>query len=154
MKQYLSRLGLLTVLLAIVFAPPVTQAQQEVYQCYYTYTQGVPGQPTCSVQATMQAPNTAGALTLVAGGTAQTLFTTNEVLHGCAIMNPSTATEQGIGTAESITIDFTGKAAAAGAGTATTILEAGQSVGCASGNTTSISWIATTTGHKINASKW
>ena len=143
----------LLVLAALACVAPA-HAQQEVYLCYFNPSQGNPPQPVCAWQATPKAPSTAGALTLVAGATAQTLFNANEVLHGCAIMNPTTATEQGIGAAESITVDFTGKAAVAGGGAAVTILEAGQSVGCAMGNTTSISWIATTTGHKINAWMW
>lgn len=150
----MKRLGLIAVaFLALAFAGPAV-AQQEVYICYYTPQVGPNNQPTCSLSISPASPTTAGALTLVAGATAQPLFGASEVLHGCSITNPPTAAEQGIGAAESITIDFTGHAAVAGGGLGTTILEAGQSVGCGAGITNSISWIATTIGHKINAVRW
>lgn len=139
----------------LFFLLPVlpASAQQEVYICNYTAS-NQNGQPSCELMITANAPSTAGALTLVTGGAAQTLFAAKEVLHGCSITNPTTATEQGIGAAEAISLSFTATAAVAGGGVATVILEAGQSVGCGMGMTNPVSWIAATTGHKINAVRW
>jgi hypothetical protein len=103
------------------------------------------------VATTVSAPS--GALTLASGATAQTLFNANEVINGCAIINPLTATEQGIGAAESITISFI-TTAVAGGGRPTSILEAGQAIACPQGLTQPVSWIATTTSHAINVVKW
>ena len=94
-----------------------------------------------------------GSLTLATGGAAQTLFAAGEVVAGCVIGNPTTATEEGIGAAEAISVSLI-TTAVAGGGVATTILEAGQWMGCGAGLTTAVSWIAATTGHKINAYVW
>ena len=142
---------LLILIAAAVVSP--AKAQQQVYVC--NFTEGVANRPpTCEVLITANAPTTSGAMTLVAGGTAQTLFAAMEVLHGCVIINPTTATEEGIGATEAISVSFTAVAAVGGGGVATTILEPGQAVSCGQGMTNAITWIATTTGHKINAWRW
>jgi hypothetical protein len=96
-------------------------------------------------QYTPVAPS--GALTLATGGTAQNLFAAGEVVHGCTIVNPSTATE-------AIWVDFTGAAAVAAAGHTSVQLAIGTPIPCGVGLSTSVSWIAATTGHAISASRW
>lgn len=103
---------------------------------------------------TGSAAATAGATTLAAGATAQTLFTAAEVTHGCAIQNPSTATLQGIATAESIWVDVTGTDAVEAAASSSVEIAPGSSFPCPGGNAPKITWIATTIGHKISAYKW
>lgn len=93
-----------------------------------------------------------GSMTLTTGGTAQNIFATNEIVHGCLISNPLSATDQGISVAENIYVSFITTAVSGGA-VATTPLYPGQSLPCPGGLTTAISWIAATTGHKINAWK-
>src|SRR5579859_7862147 len=56
-----------------------------------------------------------GNLTLAAGGTAQA-FQVAGAIVGCVIVNPTTATEQGISAAETIWVNLTGTAAAAAGG--------------------------------------
>lgn len=87
-----------------------------------------------------------GALTLASGGTSQVLFTANEVIHGCSIQNPSTATE-------SIWVNFYTTAVGT-AGTTAIQVQPGTAIGCGSSFTTAISWIAATTSHAINAVKF
>lgn len=85
-------------------------------------------------------------LTLTTGGTAQNLFTAYEVARGCTITNPSTATE-------TIWVNFFTTAVGAEGNTSIPLVP-GQSIGCAGPMTTAVSWIAATTGHKINALRW
>lgn len=85
-----------------------------------------------------------GALTLATGGVSQQLFAANEVVHGCTIQNPSTATE-------AIWVNFTGAAAVGAAGTTSIQVPAGQTIPCGLGMASSVNWIAATTSHTINA---
>jgi hypothetical protein len=88
-----------------------------------------------------------GSLTLTAGGTSQQLFAANEVVHGCTIQNPSTATE-------AIFVDFTGAAAVQTAGGTSIQVPAGASIPCGAGIAKSVNWIAATISHQINAVKF
>lgn len=92
-----------------------------------------------------------GNLTLVAGGSAQ-LFASS-VINGGIIYNPSTATFQGIGGAESIWVDIAGSSAAIGGGNASIEVQAGEMFNLF-GITGAITWTAATTGHKINGVVW
>jgi hypothetical protein len=87
-----------------------------------------------------------GALTLVTGGTAQNLFGAHEVSRGCTITNPSTATE-------TAWVNFYTTAVGA-EGNTSIPLPPGVSIGCGGPIATAVSWVAATTGHKINASRW
>jgi|ERR1700730_8776863 len=91
---------------------------------------------------------------LATGGTAQPLFVAGEVRTQCAIINPSTATDQNIAAAEEIWVDFTGKAAVAASGGTSIPVGAGMSMNCPGPLTTSVSWIAATIAHRITAYHW
>jgi hypothetical protein len=89
-----------------------------------------------------------GALTLTTGGTAQNLFSAGEVVHGCTIQNPASATEP-------ISVNFfTASSSATAGGTTSISVPAGSSIPCGVGLTTAVSWVAATTGHAINAVKF
>jgi S-formylglutathione hydrolase FrmB len=90
------------------------------------------------------APN--GSLTLAAGGTAQ-LFQSAGSVVGCVVVNPTTATEQGIGAAEVIWVNVVGTAVQLAGGTSIPV-EAGSSLSIGP-TSKAISWIAATTGHLI-----
>ena len=95
--------------------------------------------------------------TLVAGGTAQNVFAAGEVVHGCAIVNPTTATDEGVGAAEEIWVDFTGQPAqtATGSASPTSVpVPAGYGINCPTGSTTGVSWNAATTSHRVSAYRW
>lgn len=102
---------------------------------------------------TPSGPVTANAGKLAAGGAAQNLFTPNEVVHGCVITNPLTATDQNVTTAETAWLSFVTTAQATPNSTSIP-LYAGQSIGCPGGLTTGVSWIAATIGHLISAYKY
>jgi len=99
---------------------------------------------TSGGSVTPSAPS--GSLTLTLGGTAQNLFTAGEVVHGCTIQNPATATEK-------IKVNFFTTAVTTD-GTTSIELTPGQSIGCGFGIATAVSWIAATTSHTINAIKF
>ena len=90
---------------------------------------------------TMKAPS--GSLTLATGGTSQMLFQTAEVFSGCTITNPATAIEP-------IWVNFFTTAQGL-EGTTSIPVPVGSSIPCGDRITGPISWIAATTGHKINA---
>jgi hypothetical protein len=85
---------------------------------------------------------------LTTGGVAQS-FTAS---HGGYICNPLSATDQGV-TSEVIYVNPVTTATAAGNG-GTSNLAAGQCFNLPPGMTTNLSWVATTTSHKINAVVW
>jgi len=87
-----------------------------------------------------------GSLTLGAGGTAQ-LFQAAGSFLGCVVVNPTTATEQGISTAEVIWVNVVGTAVQS-AGSTSIPVEAGSSLSIGP-TSKAISWIAATTGHLI-----
>lgn len=98
-------------------------------------------------QARVTGPSIANANNLTTGGTAQNLFAAGEVGRGCAITNPSTATER-------IWVNF---ATTAQQGIAATDIpvEIGSSMNCPPGPlTNAVSWIAATTNHQIVASQY
>ncbi len=133
----------------------------------YLTTSGCPtGQTTCFKQYGTPVPTTNAAtstpltpanispssnLTLTAGGASQTLAAANACPNFIYINNAtSTAGEGGIAATESIWVNIQGGAATATGG--------GSSIEIAPGviqpfvaQTTAITWIAATTGHKINA---
>ena len=149
MLRFLAAAGFVLLASSAVAAPYPT-ISQDVGVCDPNNPQNclVPnsggGIPVVPQTYTPSAPS--GALTLATGGTAQNLFSAAEVVHGCVITNPSTATE-------TIWVNFYTTAVGA-AGNTSTPLTAGQSVGCPGGLTTAVSWIGATTGHAINAYKF
>lgn len=95
-----------------------------------------------------------GSLTLATGGTSQLLATAGTATHGGMIYNPATAAEQGIATAESVFVSFTGTPAVASAGAQSFEILPGGDLSLPAGLTTAVNWIAATTGHKITAAVW
>lgn len=87
-----------------------------------------------------------GNLTLSSGGTAQ-LFQAGGNYVACVIVNPATASEQGIATAEAIWVDVV-TTAAASAGSTHISIEAGSSLSIGP-TQRAISWVAATAGHLI-----
>lgn len=106
---------------------------------------GAKAWPVTNGTYTPTAPTTSGATVLVAGGTAQTLFTTAEVVHDCLIINPATATER-------VWVNFF-TTATQGTDASSMPLEIGQAIPCGGGLTTAVSWIAATINHRIFALK-
>ena len=96
-------------------------------------------------------PSAGTATTIVSGGVAVTLVT--GPVNGCYIVNPLSAADQGIVTAEVAYVNGVTTATAAGNGTNAN-LAAGQPWQCAPGQTTNVSAIAATTGHKFTVVKW
>ena len=96
-------------------------------------------------------PKAATASAIVAGGAATTLVT--GPVNGCWIVNPLSATDQAIATAETAVVNGVTTAAAPGNSTNVT-LQPGQSWGCTPGQTTNVSAIAATTGHAFAVEVW
>lgn len=87
--------------------------------------------------------------TLATGGTAQSIAVT----HGGYICNPLSTTDQGISPVEVIYINIVTTATAVGnAGNSN--ITAGQCFNVPAGYSGNVSWIAATTGHKLNVSVW
>ncbi len=101
----------------------------------------------------VMASPSAWAQTITTGGAAQQLWAAGQVSRGCFVQNPQTAAAQGIATAESLWIDFTGAAASPTSGTAMEILP-GVAWPCPPPSFGSVSIYGATTGHKFNAQKW
>lgn len=91
-----------------------------------------------------------GSLTLTTGGTAQALASTGSVLRMLIVNNPSTASLQGIVTAESVFVNVVSTATNTAGGQSIEILP-GEKWSFNLGILTAVSWNAPTTGHKINA---
>lgn len=97
--------------------------------------------------------------TLTTGGVAQNFqnATSNsgQALQSpvqCVLVNPATATEQGIATAEEIWVSVFG-AAVLSAGSTSIAIEAGDNIRFLPA-TNAISWNAATTGHKVSGYCW
>lgn len=87
--------------------------------------------------------------TLTTGGTAQNIAVT----HGGYICNPLSTTDQGISPVEVIYVNIVTTATAVGnAGNSN--ITAGQCFNVPAGYSGNVSWIAATTGHKLNVSVW
>ena len=94
-----------------------------------------------------------GAYTIAAGTTAQQLEAAAGIPNSCSIVNPSTAALQGIGSAESLFVNFVTTATLLSGGTTIELLP-GTGIGCPPRMTTAISVNATTTGHKFDGMRW
>lgn len=99
------------------------------------------------------ASSSAWADTITTGGVAQTVFTAGAVSRSCFVQNPQTASAQGIATAESLWIDFTGAAASPSSGTSMEILP-GVAWPCQPPSFGAVSIYGATTAHKFNVQKW
>lgn len=88
-----------------------------------------------------------GSLTLAVTNTAQNAQAANSTPLTVTVVNPFTATEQGIANAESIWVNPTGAAAQVSGG-ASIPLEPGQSITFVK-TVQAVSWVAVTAGHKI-----
>jgi len=104
---------------------------------------------TTSPAATTPAVATASAI--VTGGTAVTLVT--GPVKGCYILNPLSAADQNIATAEVAQVNPYTTATATGRGGNST-LQPGQGWNCIPGQTTNVSAIAATTAHAFNVVVW
>jgi hypothetical protein len=113
-----------------------------------------------AVPAAAQSPQTlsprapSGATTISSGGTAQSLFAKGEVVGGCYIYNPLTATQQNISTAESLFVNFTGSAAVAAANGQNQEIQPGVAFPCPGPLATSTSIIAATSSHRFTVYEW
>jgi len=99
-------------------------------------------------------------LTLTAGGVAQTLMAeqTREMMLTCMFRNPTTAIDQGISAAlgalpEAVYIRWDGVAATATSGGPSFMIGPGETL-ITGPQVKSISWIAATTGHKLQGACW
>lgn len=89
-----------------------------------------------------------GTYAIATGGSAQNLAAAAEIVNGCIIKNPQSATEQGIAAAESLRVNFVTTATQTAGGT-TIELEPGVAIPCPGKTTLAISINAATTGHKL-----
>lgn len=105
---------------------------------------------TVKTTALATTPAAGAASAIVTGGVAVTLVT--GPVNGCFIVNPLSTTDQGV-TAEVAYVNGVTTATAAGNGTNTN-LAAGQSWTCVPGQTTNVSAIAATSGHKFTVQVW
>lgn len=96
-------------------------------------------------------PSAATSSTLTTGGVAQTIVT--GAVSGCYVVNPASAGDQGIVAIENIVVNGVTTASATGNGTNSTIAP-GQTWACVPGQTTNVSAIAATSGHRISVVKW
>lgn len=90
-----------------------------------------------------------GLYAITTGGTPQQLAAANEVSNDCVIQNPTTATQQNIGAAESLFVNFVTAATLLSGGT-TIELAPGVAIGCGGKNTTAISVNAATSAHRFS----
>lgn len=104
---------------------------------------------TTPVALTPVAPT--GSLTLTTGATAQVLTAAGTATHGGMILNPASATQQNVGTAESVWVCYTGATAVMQAGAQSFEIAPGGVLELPVGLATGISWIAATAGHRITA---
>ena len=129
-----------------------------------TYTAGTPGVITIDTNGnlcfnaggggiTSTPVAFTGAYSITAGTTAQQLEAAAGITNSCSIINPSSATEQGIGSAESLFVNFVTTATLLSGGTTIELLP-GFGIGCPPKTTVAISVNATTTGHKFSGMKW
>lgn len=96
-------------------------------------------------------PTAGTASAIVTGGTAVTLIT--GPVNGCYIVNPLSAADQNIATAEIAYINPVGAATVTGRGTTAT-LQPGQNFTCPPGMTTNVSVNAATSAHAFTVVKW
>lgn len=104
-----------------------------------------------SVNAVASTPNAATTFTVVTGGVPVILVT--GPVTGCYVINPLSAADQGIATAEVAQVDPVKTAPSVGNNTTST-LQPGQGYSCPQGMTTNLSAVAATSGHKFNVVKW
>ena len=95
-----------------------------------------------------------GSRTLTLGGTAQNFMNAEPASSplSCLIVNPLTATEQGIAGAESIYVNVIGSASATGGGASYVVAPGGSTI--TGPQTGAVSWVAATTGHLITGYCW
>ena len=103
------------------------------------------------VQAAGVTPAAGTASAIVTGGTALNAIT--GPVRGCYITNPTSATDQAIGTAENLYVNPVTTAATTGNGTTSTIAP-GQTFYCLPGQTTNVSVVAATAAHAFTVVKW
>ena len=103
------------------------------------------------VQPAGVTPAASTASTITTGGTAVTAVT--GPVRGCYITNPTSATDEGIGTAENLYVNPVTTATSVGNGTTLTLVP-GQTFFCLPGQTTNVSVVAATTAHKFTAVQW
>ena len=96
-------------------------------------------------------PAAGTASTITTGGTAVTAVT--GAVNGCYITNPTSATDQGIATAENLYVNPVTTATTTGNGTTLTLVP-GQSFFCIPGQTTNVSAVAATSSHAFTVVKW
>lgn len=111
-------------------------------------------QTTPGTTNAVQAPNATLAAgtnsTVTTGGTAVTAVTPT---NGCQVINPLTATDEGIGAVEPLYLNIVTTATTAANGS-TVALAPGQGFLCVPGQTTAVSMNAATSGHKASVFKW
>jgi hypothetical protein len=103
------------------------------------------------VQAAGQTPAAGTASAIVTGGTA--LVAVTGPVRGCYITNPTSSTDQAIGSAENLYVNPVTTATTTGNGTTLTLVP-GQSFFCVPGQTTNVSVVAATTAHAFTVVKW
>lgn len=150
---------------SVAFAQGVPNSAQVVTTCGTTPSPYSPGQNqpvlqdvqghTCTAASAglpAQTNPAAGASsTIVTGGTPVTII--NGPVNGCYVVNPLSAADQGIGSAENAVVNGVTTAGTPGNGTNTDLVP-GQSWQCVPGQSTSVSAVATTSGHRLVVVKW
>ena len=96
-------------------------------------------------------PTVGLATTLTTGGTAQIIVSAH--VNGCYVTNPLSAADQGLGSAEAVTVNPVTTATANGYGSNST-LQPGQSWSCPQFMATDLSAIAATSGHRLSVVRW
>lgn len=157
------RMCLLSVFIALApGSPAAAQPTAAPVVPGYLATSGCPsGQTTCFVQfgsvvpvsptAPSATPVAGAAVAVATGTTAVTAVNANA--KGCIIVNPLTATDEGIGAVEPLYVNPATTATTAGNGT-TAALAPGQSWVCIPSSTVAVSINATTSGHKATVIAW
>lgn len=106
---------------------------------------------TGSFTSPTSTPVAGAAVAVATGGSAVTAINANA--KGCIIVNPLTATDEGIGAVEPLYVNPVTTATTAGNGT-TAALAPGQSWVCIPSSTAPVTINATTSGHKATVIAW
>lgn len=96
-------------------------------------------------------PRAGDTVTIVTGGTAVTVV--SGPMNGCYIVNPLSATDQGIAAAEAVYINPVGTATTTGNGSNTAV-QPGQTYNCIPASLGPVSANAATSGHKLVVVRW
>jgi len=102
-------------------------------------------------QPALTNPSAGASSTITTGGTPVTII--NGPVNGCYVVNPASAADQGIETAENAIVNGVTTASSSGNGTNSTLVP-GQSWQCVPGQSTSVSAVAATSGHRLVVVKW